>query len=473
MYTKKSLLRLAVCLAFVMTLLISTAAPSLATYGPPNNALVGTETQPANAAITKCLKVGQETIVPSISFTFVITKVSINGANDTATVNSMPTIGTAITNPANSGTVSVAYTSADVYNQLNNMTKRENQTDFLYKESSALFPASMTWPRAGIYIYTITEQQSTNYTVNTATETLTLSKAKYELHVYVAEKTSSPGQYYVWAIGAYKILNDEGTDTGGGTGNKVNPMPGGPGGSTGYLTPYSQMIFENKFLRHGSEQPPTNPNNDVKFKLSKAVTGMVSDTGLYFSFNVTIYRPGGVSSKTHYKAYVYEGTSTTPVNNLTPNTDTSSLIVSNYLNIPVNTAVTIKLKHGQYLGFTNIDAGAEYVINELAAANYQASYTLTKSGVATGPVSAFDFNQSLTTPTTIINIYPTTQQNPTPAWVDSAAFSNLRETITPTGITVNDMPYYALVVIGIAGLAGYLFFRIKVRKNDETAVEAS
>jgi hypothetical protein len=303
---------------------------------------------------------------------------------------------------------------------------------------------------------------------NSATETSVYSRAQYDLHVYVAEKTPpiTGNPFYVWAIGAYRVLTDEGTSAPGN--EKVNPWPGGVQSDLeGYK--YSKMIFNNSYLRSGGGGTlPT----DARFRVNKTVTGLGSSSALYFNFDVTIQKPA-ISTKTTYRVYVFEGTSTNPLNatQLQANVLNPTLINNGgYIDYPLTppgTIVRFKLKHNQYLSFSNIDDGATYVVNEIGTQFYTPSYVLTKGGVSTAPVPG-TLNNGHSTPT----VPPTTITiSPTNNYIDSAAFTNAREPITPTGIAVNDMPYLAMVVVALASLSGYMFFRIKVRKNKDEVVD--
>ena len=451
MYTKKSLLRLAVCLAFVITLLAGTAAPSLATMNP-QGALVGTEQNPADAAITKVLAVGQETPVPSLTFVFNITKISLDGALVTANPNLntiMPTIQDR----------TVQFSNFDAHPMANNMSNRENQTDYLRRESSSLFPAGTPWTQSGIYVYRVTEVQSVQgYFPDPARETLTFSRAQYDLHVYVGERTGQPGSYYVWAIGAYRILDDQGQQAPQGT--KVNPKPGGPGGQT----PWSMMTFQNNYLRHGSGQ-----SADGRFQVKNTVSGLGSSSALYFQYDVTVNKPI-ISTKTTYRVYIFEGTTNVPLTaaQLQNNVQNQGLInMAGYIDMPLGTPVRFMLKHNQFLSFVDIDAGATYVVNGLATQFYTPSYTIYRGGFPAGAQNG-QLHQALSTPTTP----PTTVTiSPTNAFIDRVEFTNAREPITPTGISVDNVPFVALIAVSILGLGAYLFFRVRVRKNDDAVAE--
>ena len=463
-----SLLRLAVCMAFVMTLLIATAAPSLATTINAEGALVGTEQIPANAAITKCLAVGQETPTPQVTFTFQIDKVSLNDLTDSASLSAMPTI----TNKT------ITFGPADAYNSaLTNaqqIHKRLDQTDYLYKEGAeTLFPSTVNWTRSGIYVYRVTEQQS-GFPYLSANEVATYSKAVYQLTVYVAEKTG--GGFYVWAIGARRVTNDDGTVNAGNTGPKVDCRPGGPNGT--YQFDFSKMIFTNTYLRRGGGG--TTPT-DGKLKISKVVTSLGADSFKYFEFDVTIRKPI-ISDKANYRVYVFEVNAqgqTVPVTGYTSlqnNVQNASLIHTSgaYIEYPLSppgTVVRFRLRHNQFLSFSDIDAGATYVVNEQShtPTDYTPSYLLTKSGTAAGTMTGTP-GSSLSTPSTPPM---TVTISPTNAWMDTAAFSNKFKDVVPTGIAVDDLPYFAIVAIAAIALGGYLFLRVKVRKNDEVAVEAN
>ena len=447
MFTRKSLLRLAVCLAFAITLFAFTAAPSLAYYGNEQN--------PANAAITKVLALGQETPTPNITFTFQIEKVSLDGDTSSAALAIMPTIGNASGNP-NIGTITISFSSNDTYPSLMH-SKRESQTDYLPKESQqTLFPYNTLWPRAGVYLYKVTEAQTTNYYLaDPNRETLTLSKAQYYINAVVTDRTPPVYGYYVWGIAAYHALDDEGASVQ--QGNKIDCTPGG-NQQFPYNTRYSQMIFNNKYLRHGSTQPPVNPGTDIKLKISKSISGLASSISQYFNFDVTIKKPI-ISTKTSYRVYVFEGTSSTPLSysQIMQNVNNQTILnYAGYIDMPIGVPVRFMLKHNQYLAFTNIDAGATYTVNELATTNYTPSYTLTKGGVFAGNQTGTT-GSSLNTP----SAPPVTVTiSPTNSWNDTVAFNNKFIEID-LGIAVDDMPYLVIIAAVLAILGGYLFFKAR------------
>jgi len=444
-----SLLRLAVCMALVMTLFICAAAPSLADYGTINDdgALVGTEQNPADAAITKIFSKGQDTPTPNATFTFKFEKVSIDGNPNL--IGSMPAIPDA----------SVSFTANDTVDS-SMLAWNAGQTDYMPKETQPIF-SNINWQRAGIYLYRVYEAEQGVTITDNQREKVTYSKAQYEITVYVAEKTD--GGFYVWAIGAKRIRNDAGSTSGQDVGFKVDPRPGGDPDDEDDSNKYSKITFRNDYLWRGNGK-----HDETVLKVSKTTTGLGSDSQLYFNFNITIQKPV-YSEKTVYKVYVYE----IPLNGGTPQKLSYQEIQNNassyakndgYLELPIGQSVSFKLKHNQYLSFADMDAGATYLVTELATTDYTPSYQLTVNGVQRSSEDGTQGAQLAMASEETVNKGTNN---------DAAAFTNRYKTIIPTGIAVDDLPYFAIFAVAAIALGGYLFFKVRNRKEDEAAVETN
>ena len=286
-----SLLRLAVCMALVMTLFICAAAPSLAVnYGTINDqdALVGTEQNPADAAITKIFSKGQGSATPSATFRFIFEPVSID--DNPNLKDYMPDIPDAVINYSSSDTV----TSSQ-------LAWNANQTDYMPKQTQPIFK-NIDWGRSGIFLYKVYEEQSGVTITDSSRQTVYYSQAVYEITVYVAEKENQAGSFYVWAIGAKRIKTDTGSTTGSEVGVKVDPRPDGDPDKPN-LGKYSKLIFSNDYLKHGSGDP--DDPEDMMLKVSKTTKGLGSNSSLFFNFNITIEKPIK-SQKTVYTVYVFE-----------------------------------------------------------------------------------------------------------------------------------------------------------------------
>ncbi|MGL5514617.1 MAG: Spy0128 family protein, partial [Sporomusa sp.] len=158
-----------------LLLCFGSAMPVLAA-GTPST---GTETSPADASIKKVLEMPEGTNVPTATFTFVLTAKSVDGNTDGTSLATMP----AITGP----TVSIS--ASDTSTTSNGVTT-------ISKETGA-FLKNVTFPHAGIYIYTVTEQSGT-YATGTG-EIMTYSGASYDIEVYVDNGDSG---LYIAAVNA-------------------------------------------------------------------------------------------------------------------------------------------------------------------------------------------------------------------------------------------------------------------------------
>jgi len=353
----------------------------------------------------------------------------------------------------------ITYNSSDTVTS-SQLAWNANQTDYMPKQTQPIFK-NINWGRSGIFLYEVYEEQSGVTITDSSRQTVYYSQAVYEIAVYVVEKENQPG-FYVWAIGATRTVTDTGSTTGSEIG-KVDPRPDGDPAKP-ELGKYSKLIFSNNYLKHGSGDP--DDPKDMMLKVSKTTKGLGSNSSLFFNFSITIEKPI-ISQKTVYTVYVFQ----TPIGGGSPEQLTSSELQEiassyvksgGYLELPTGQPVSFKLKHNQYLSFVDMDEGATYKVTEQAATDYTPSYQLTINGAMGNKVNGTQ-GQSL----------PMTSAITITSGKDEAAFTNTYKTITPTGIAVDDLPYYAAIAIAVIGLGGYLFYRIRSRKENEVAVEAN
>ncbi|WP_066649440.1 hypothetical protein [Christensenella timonensis] len=102
--TKTLKVVLALALAVVLCLGSMTSALAAPVTG-------GTEGTPLQAAITKVLEMPDGTTTPTASFTFDVTKVSVDGLTAAADLATMPALGTVAS--ATTATQTISFTAAD------------------------------------------------------------------------------------------------------------------------------------------------------------------------------------------------------------------------------------------------------------------------------------------------------------------------------------------------------------------------
>ena len=387
---------------------------------------MGTEQKPAQAAITKALKMGEGVETPNLTFSFEFTSVSVD--NITATDQNMPVIGEK----------TIKFSASD-----NGETIDGVKT--VHKESESLFDG-ITWPHAGVYVYTISEKQSVKENLSTQ-ESITFSPAKYTVTVYVANGAKGP---YVAAIGTV-ITVTEGQPG-------VNPndkVEGTPGGDPAIDGDYSKMIFTNTYMKNNTTGNP----KDYTLAISKEVKTADSpeydfaNRTMYFDFNITVTKSSVNANDTQkYKVFIMEGDDVVTDKNNYNGTILTDTTYGNYFLLTTGEEATVHLAHGQWMSFIDLELGSSYTVTELAKANFTPSCIQVINGKS---------NQHQGTVNTSLSIPKETIT----AGDDRADFVNTLNKVTPVGIKVDNLPYIILLSIGLCSLILYIL--IKSRKEEK------
>jgi hypothetical protein len=374
----------------------------------------GTEGASAQAAINKTLKMPIGTITPNATFSFKIDAVSVDGAaaSDPVSPTNMPAIGTK----------TIAYTTADT-------SVAAGGVITISKELN-IAPAANLFPHAGIYKYTVAELKQVTPGKLIAGELMYYSDATYELTFYVSNGTSG---LFIEYIECKKLTDDADIAVNA----KVDPTPKSVSGTD------SQFLFTNIFTRDMTtvDEEGIKTADIVDLTISKTVAGLGANQAQAFPFIVTITKPAvGVAGTPIYKGQIMAGS--TPVGGL--------------INFTSGTPTSVNLTHGQKLVFNNLETGASYVVKELADAAYIAQVDVTSNGAVPVNTDNGEVNEDL-----VLSSEYITQGT------DSADFTNTRELVAPTGISINDLPYFVLIGL-TCGLAA-LFALIRYRKKEEGA----
>lgn len=417
-------LRSFLSLALAIVLCLGTALPALAAGDP----VIGSESNPAKVGITKLLTMPDGTTIPTATFTFNVSKVSKNDETDSTALAAMPSIGVS----DGTGSNSVTYTAMDP-NSVNNGVKS------VYKETPDIL-SNITWPSAGVYVYEISEQNGSYLT--TAEETMTYSPAKYNLSVYVKEKSGGSG-YYVYAVSAAITTPDNGAQN---VGDKVDPTPG-TGGKL------SDLIFTNSYLKTSGGGDPTDLANQ-RVSISKLVDGEYAEKDRYFTYDLIVTQPTAVTGNAAaYKAYVLNSSNAIVTSESNTSTTIETDTYGKYFTVTSSTPTSVKLKHGEKLVFTDVHIGATYVANEQGAVGYAPSAIVTVNGGTPENLSG-SLGSSLSTNSRTIG----------DQGANTAAFTNTyRSDVTPTGIIIDNLPFILLLTVAVGALV--LFVVVKARKR--------
>jgi len=406
---------LAITLAVVMC--IGSVAPAFA------DPVYGTEANPARAAITKLIKMPEGTNTPAATFTFTIAKKSLDDSTAAADLTRMPTIASK----------NVTFSASDTGTVVSG-------TKEVRKETAALFDG-VTFPHAGVYVYTITEVPNTYTIADAAKESMTYSTGSYDVAVYVKDGTAGT---YVFAIAATIVIKDTADQT---IGDKVDPTPGSVAGE------YSDMVFTNTYIRRHGGTDPTDPSHQA-LGISSAVAGDYANKSKYFEYNITATKPALVVDPVTYKAYVVNTNTNAVVTSAANGTGMLTDGAGGYFLFTSGTAQTINLMHDQKLVFIDTHVGAQYVAIQSAAADYTASVRIIVDGGSPIDIPNSLPNQSLSTQTRILG-----------QAANSAAFTNTYKTVTPTGLDISNLPFIVMLAVGIGGLV--VLVALKPRRKED------
>lgn len=125
------------------------------------------------AKITKELQMDTNVTTPSVTFSFEVSKVSLDGVDTEEAKNTMPAISEQ----------TLAFGSSDT-----GTTPANSNLKTVTKTTANIVPAAGEYPHAGIYKYHIKEKTGT-YTTQTG-ETMTYSQAEYDMTIYVVNDTT-------------------------------------------------------------------------------------------------------------------------------------------------------------------------------------------------------------------------------------------------------------------------------------------
>lgn len=420
---KKIHFRAILSLLIVAMMCFAGTTTAFAAEGTP---IIGDEDNPVEASINAVLQMPDGTTSPNATFQFNVTKKSVDESDDAEDLAVMPTVGP-VSIDLSSGTSSLPVADG---------------VKTVYKESGNIF-AGANWPYAGVYVYTVTQQSGT-YTVNTG-ETMSYSDASYDLVVYVENGDNG---LYISAIGAKVVTPVDSSEQE--QGDKVDPRPGG---DPDVPDDYSKMIFLNTFIK----QSVGTAADDSALAISKTVKGYLANKEKYFNFTLTVNKPTLIADAQKYKVFVIDsstGDVETSADNLVSGGSIKTDTFGDYIEITSGASATLKLKHNQTLSFIDTHVGATYEVTEAADADYIPSVTVIENGGE--PTNSQGLiNSPLSIETKTIG----------DSGVNSAAFTNTRETVTPTGISIDNLPFILMLILAAGAVAAFIIVNSRKRAN--------
>jgi len=281
------------------------------------------------------------------------------------------------------------------------------------------------------------------------------SQARYRISVMVIE--NAQGVPEIFHIGAVRITTEGGTPGS----EKVDPTPGGNKVDTWY----SQMTFNNKYIRTNGAPDPNNPDpekpnlddpdpknpKDSTLNITNDVTGNLGSSVLPFNYSLTLTVPTLIPDylQPWYKAYLVDDTGvidpTGTVNASLIGTDTSGNAYK-YIRVTPGAAVNFQLKDGQSLVLINTPVGSSYNVTQTAEPGYTTSVTTYYNSIKNATIAA------LSATGYVGELF------------NAASYLNDFGDPTPGGLNISDMPFYGLILLAVGGLV--LFVVVKARKRN-------
>ena len=398
------------------------------------------DTPPPTVAITKLLQVPTGTTVPVGAFEFSVVLTQVDDVTDNP-------VGPALGKSGADESVVSLTTDGLALDTTTSTETDPTGTDTYYMESPDLLDG-VTFPHAGVYTYSLTELGFDN--TATLQGPMKDSKAEYTLTVYVDNSDSGP---YVRQVAAEPLQDDAGKfpeqDT---TFPKVDPTLGGPPEGK-----YSELAFTNAYVQTSDNIYPSNPT----LSISNTVTGLFADKTRLFDFTVTLYDPSDLAQvdvslvPEYYAAYIVDsnGDPIDPSGNVTDPSllgqDDSALT---YIKVSTSDPTNFQLMDGQSLVFVNTPVGLGYTVTVNNPTGYIPSYSVTTDNTTQLVPTTGTVSTTLGTSTQLAG-----------ERTNSAAFTNTRDVIAVTGLTMDNLPFVGLLGLIALGMIGYIALRMRLR----------
>lgn len=312
-------------------------------------------------------------------------------------------------------------------------------------------------------------------------EKITLSLAEYIMYVYT--KASELGGRYIFAITAVQTINDDGTTT-----ETVDKKNITIGGSTGIDGDWSEMVFQNDYVKTPVEDPE-DPEG-TPFQISKIVTGVENDAKLLeeqeYEFTVKITKSESDDAtevigrlwdsddgETYYpvagtEAEFNAGTAVELSGEKNYEADYQKIVKFTFTG---NVATgTVKLKNNQKITFPEVASGTTFEVEE---ADYYTT-PLTDSGGNELPLFPFVQQKKGTSDEVQRPSNDATAEAKKAAVDQARAYKAITEDdvdkaadyvndgatgSTPTGIITQYLPFFLIIALAIVALIVYVIFR--------------
>lgn len=294
----------------------------------------------------------------------------------------------------------------------------------------------------GAVKFTVTESE---FEYTDAANTFSVkSAASYDLVFwidYVVDPNTKESSYKVTSVTDTKTKNDNGSDNN----KKVDPTPESTTvekteyDEDGKIVPKAEeylnyklsgMLFNNDITKSDQPEHPDTPTvDDSAFKITKTNAG--GDPNQEFEFEVELTAPelAGVKTTEGITVRVYN--------------ESGEEVTGKANTFMYGQVNTIKLKGGETAVFGQMYNSTKVVVTEKGTPSYVPSYTSTYGTSDGQVVNAGDK----------LSVDGVTQSK-----TDYVHYTNNYQSITPTGVIMNNLPFFMMILIGaVAIAAGFVF----------------
>jgi hypothetical protein len=383
--------------------------------------------------ITKLLRVPEGQAIPNMNFQFKILPVSVTtGIGEAAQTDPWDEESEASNMPSRAN-VSVGLSQAGI--ESTNRQKRDG-VEYLEKLSANIV-GDFVFNTAGSYLYLVSEVSDTYVLENGDTETISYATDTFNLRIIVAEKEQEEG-LEITSITSWS------TDP-----TKVGKAP---------------LTFINDYSRI---------DQDAVFTIGNRVVGTYANTDPTntFEFWVTILTqsfvpiPEDDSGNRGYKAYITDGGGlpVTDPDILGSRGDGSDANGTFYLLVPGEEHKNILLGHQEHIRIDGLPTGSRYTVTEKAKPFYRYSLvgTVNSSSAATDQPNDGYKNQNQFTNMDLKNWPELLTIRGT---TNGVVFYSNADEVPDTGLSLKNLPYIGLVVLGTAALGVYGLAAYRRRK---------
>ena len=307
----------------------------------------------------------------------------------------------------------------------------------------------ITYTQAGVYTYRLTERiPGTTDVLGTVPGTpvtgVTYDTAVYYVNVYVTNVLNDDGTpkldgfgnqvVNVSAITAWETTNSGNLDPMGQDNGGNGPIVNVPGqqdtGKIGITVPAA-----NDGATRNISYPFLNDYRTANMTVSKLVTGDMADRNQAFTFTAGLMTPGGASDTGTYNYQKYDMGTDHAIGGTSYAADTAIGTGT------ITNGGTFSLTHNQYIQIIGLPAGERVTTTEGDVSGYRTTITVQHGTPGTLTTVGTNLTTNRTTGQQIIAVGTSA--------VNAQAFTNNKESVTPTGVILNILPYVLLGVVAI------------------------